>query len=268
MFGLKIAVIFIFLTATFAYPSDWICERLVHNKICVVTERVFSMVLANPDLKKEIEKQTYEPYTKLGFFSNVEYVPAKMFMLFRDVTKFSTRNIGIDQLKDKNFESAKKLKHLSLVKENIRKLEPNAFHGADVLLEIDIHDSHLEEIDMNAFNGQNKLESLSLVGNDLKVLEDHVFDPLTGLKILILAKNSIESLPEHLFAKNSNLAVLDLSSNHLKIIPNRMFNPLAHLQVLRFNGNSCIDMEFENKNEGDIKSFKYFIEESLKTCTG
>lgn len=161
--------------------------------------------------------------------------------------------------------SARKLKFLSLAKNEISRIESDAFIEASELVSLNLAHNRINHLSGDVFNNllllqdlsleDNQLQnvpdlsrnrlltSLSLAKNEIRVLETGSFRDLRKLMYLYLNGNQIHRIECDAFSNLISLEELDLSNNKLDHLPVNWFRPQISLKRLDVRGNyfTCLE---------------------------
>jgi Leucine-rich repeat (LRR) protein len=166
--------------------------------------------------------------TEIWFWNgNLTYIPDNVGHLFPNLLKFwvsyDTRNLGLKQLKRRNFKEMFNLHHLDVKFNDVEAVEEDTLFDLPELKYFRINNNMLKALHKQTFSRNLKLKEVKASTNQLKVLH------------------------RDLFIKNTVLEKIDFRDNKLTQIGSD-FTKLTSLSLLDFHGNICIDKSLDDLN--------------------
>lgn len=173
-------------------------------------------------------------------------IPVDLFHKYPNLHTLSMGNCNVNEFKKLTFKLAKKLVHLNLPSNNVRRLADAVFIHSFGLKSINLSFNRIIDLDRHAFKNLTNLEKLFLSHNHIKRLDEYLFNPLTNLTIINLESNNIEIINRHLFRFNGKLKGIFLNRNKIILIEDHSFVHLKHLKFLNLSSNHLRDFNTRN----------------------
>ena len=168
------------------------------------------------------------------FNSTVHYIPNVLFHKFKNMKSLYFHNARPITLDKKSFSNCINLTFLTLSENRIKRLPDGVFQECHNLQSIELIKNDINEVFQDTFKGLSSLIRLNLRGNSISVIYAGAFDSMPQLLILNLAKNQLQK------------------------IHSTSLNSLVHLRILDAKSNICIDGNFVDINNVQVKVIPYF----------
>lgn len=167
--------------------------------------------------------------------SALKTFPVKIFDTFSNLMLMHL-SVGITELKESDFVTAKNLQFLNLPKNGITRLTEGVFSRVPKLNRISLSFNQVVDIQDFSFKNLHSLKDLELDGNYITTLTHYTFAGLTNLVDLYLSRNEIETI-ESGALDLPKLRHLDLADNRLKTMADDLFSNAPELAVLYLDVN-------------------------------
>lgn len=177
-------------------------------------------------------------------FSCTAFIITEFFIMFPNVTHFTSTFSGLTRI------------------------QSHAFVCARVLIFTSVNQNPmLHKINSNVFTGATHLNKLVICDNDLSAnriqqLPVNIFRPLTSLAYLYLADNQLSSLDVSLLENNRELTMLEIYNNQINAIGRTFFDNKPSLTHFWAFSNICVDKNWVIGGTVTI----YTVREKLLTC--
>lgn len=207
---------FILLTA----PNEQGYNCRVINKLEVNEPNTTITEISGRHIKRVDNKNV----DRLLLFHNpqMKFIPVGFSDFFPNLNNFWIENCPVETILKSDFELAKDISTLGIVK------------------------SKLKTVDEDVFSALEALENLYLQNNLIEKIHEESFSMLENLKILKLSGNKLSYLPEKLFEGCRNIQEIYFNDNKLKIIEKETFYGLGKITKIQLKGNLCLNKNYPN----------------------
>lgn len=206
--------------------STYTCSPLYSSASSVTEENEEIIVNGNHMDSLKDDDITYLRFNSPFTFN---YVPSKLFAIFRNIETFSLQSVNLTNITSEAFNNCYKLKSLHIDgNKNLSRLPARFANDCGNLKNLYMPGNNLSEIDKYAFEGLDSLNYLVLTKNNLQNLHQDTFSSVENLQFLFLDQNYLHDLHEDLFYSTRKLQLLSITHNQIEEIYSRTFrnNPL------------------------------------------
>ena len=140
------------------------------------------------------------------------------------------------------FKNCKELKHLILVKNNIKCLEQNIFQQLKLMDTLILSTNQIEKINEATFHTCINLSHLDLSNNNLEVISENMFICCKNLEILNLANNKIAKFEKRTLNELKMLRYFTIANNLLTQLDSSVFEDCADICKIDVSGNQIANL--------------------------
>jgi Leucine-rich repeat (LRR) protein len=186
----------------------------------------------------------------------VKFFPGDLAEKFSLLMAVQAFNCSLERIDAKVFKNLRKLKFVTLSRNEISTIDSNAFTDLFKLETLYLDNNNLEYVSSRLFSSLENLKSLNLCVNKIETLSPKTFHALRNLESLHLKDNNLQFLHKDLFATLGNLKNITLNNNNVEVIHANLFHHNINLEYVWINDNK---IKFINSNSFETLSYLKFI---------
>lgn len=172
--------------------------------------------------------------------TKMKSMPSVWFDTFPNLETVDLTGMGIEIITQTSLQNARKLKKLTLDKNNLRVIPEAVFKLAPNLVDLDLDNNKITEL-QGALTGLTKLKTLTLNNNHIKVWTRNMLAGAPQLETLHLSNNDIETIEDGAMALPM-LKELHLNLNRIKTMPIDVLTGAPMLKHLDMTANMLTEI--------------------------
>lgn len=212
---------------------------LVHTEIpCTITE-----TCKKEDCSDKLENSA-DCKTITIFYQNGTFSTKFILENIRFLANLRISQSNIPTISETFLNGFERIENLSLINNQIKKIEKNAFDSFINLKQLKIGANQIQNINESFLKNLSSLKEFYARRNQITFLHHAAFTKNQKLNIINLAENKIRSLDENIFKGLEELKDLNVSYNQLTVVKLSLFQDNKSLKIVDLSHNQIIKIKW------------------------